>query len=989
MTSTMIEQYKQEFFQEARELLESAADGVLKLEADPDNSDLINSVFRAIHTIKGSAGTFELDAVSGFTHHLEGLMNALRDQQIHLTPDMTDAILAGIDHIGRMIAAHETGGEIAGDAALETHFRSFFDESTDDKTGSGGVPSASCGQSVPASSESATPAGRLVFSGSDHDLPASVTDALEQAAAQGQTVCRIDLLYTSELLENGYDPCIFLRNLKDAVMVYHAVTDAESVPALNDFEPLSLYLKPTVYVATGLSLQEIKNLCFDESLLDICELTRESVTSSTNFCVTPEAIQEFIEGATEMIESAEQAVMIYETRGSPDALKEIFRIVHNIKGDSDFVGFSDLSAFCHAVESMLEKLRKGSLARSSDIVDNILKSIDYIRQCVCALANGQPPPTLPLLYSALKRYETANADTCPDGGFHPTLLPELPENMRDVYTEQIRQYRKIFVTAMKTLPMAPGSLNAIGRSLDGIIRASGVVGHGALQALAQQARTVLQQNTKTGNSQGDAEFKSCLEKLIAYIVGLEAEPKRLGEILIEDGKIAEKDLEDALSRQKPIGQMLLDEGKITEADLTVALEKQELMEMGRQARPEEPGDATIRTMRVDERKIEKFSNTVGEMLIARNTYAYLIGQLEQGGCDIRGTVKALKDNLHLFSRLSNDIHHGVIELRMIPIRGIFQKFTRVVRDISRKQRKMIELMTDGEDIEIDKKVADVLSDPLVHLIRNSCDHGIETPIERKKANKAEKGTLLLRASREGSNIMIRIIDDGRGVNRQRLFEKARDSGIPVTSVDAPGLLDLIFMPGLSTAAEITDVSGRGVGMDVVKTTVESLGGTARVMSDPGKGTEITLSIPTAMGIDTVLFVEAAGRSYAIPINYIVETVKIPTERFRRAGSHVIFHYRGEVLTAQYLEELLNGDLRGNWRNHFFAARSPGDVPVVILKTTRGKHGVVIDRLDKNMEIAIKPAPDVLSELDIISGVSITGDGRVLLVLNPERMLQHY
>jgi two-component system chemotaxis sensor kinase CheA len=986
MTLTMIEQYKQEFFQEAKELLESAADGLLKLEADPDNFDLINSVFRSVHTIKGSAGTFGLEAVSGFTHHLEGLMNALRDHRVHLMPDMTDAILAGIDHISQMIAAHETDGEIAGDAALEERFRSFYLELKSEP-----VADSAQVMAIPAKADSPpnSPVARLIFSGSDRVLPTSVTDSLENAAAQGLTVCRINLLYTSELLENGYDPCIFLRNLKADATVYHAVSDAESVPALNDFEPLSLYLKPTVYVATRLSLQEIKNLCFDESLLDICELTRESVAGSTDSYVTPEAIQEFIEGATEMIESAEQAAMIYETKGSPDALKEIFRIVHNIKGDSDFVGFSDLSAFCHAVESMLDKLRQGRLARSSGIVDNILKSIDHIHRCVQSLANNQPPPAMPPLYSELKRYETANTEQDADWGVCPNQLSEIPENMREVYTEQIRQYRKIFLTTMKTLPMSPNSLGAIGRSLDGVIRASGVVGHSALLKLAQQARTVLQQNGENGGPQFDSEFKSCLENLIAYIDGLETEPKRLGEILIADGKIAEKDLEDVLSRQKPIGQMLLDEGKVTDADLALALRKQELMEMGRQARPErpeEPGDATIRTMRVDERKIEKFSNTVGEMLIARNTYAYLIGQLEQGESNIRGTIKALKDNLHLFSRLSNDIHHGVIELRMIPIRGIFQKFTRVVRDISRKQRKMIELMTDGEDIEIDKKVADVLSDPLVHLIRNSCDHGIETPIERKKAGKAEKGTLLLRASREGSNIMIRIIDDGRGVNRQRLFEKATDSGIPVTSVDDPGLLDLIFMPGLSTAAEITDVSGRGVGMDVVKTTVESVGGTVRVISDPDQGTEITLSIPTAMGIDTVLFVETAGRSYAIPINYIVETVKIPTDRFRRAGSHVIFHYRGEVLTAHYLEELLSGDQRGVWRDNFFAARSPGDVPVVIIKTTRGKHGVVIDRLDKNMEIAIKPVPDVLSELDVVSGVSITGDGRVLLVLNPERML---
>ncbi|MBF0233382.1 MAG: chemotaxis protein CheW, partial [Desulfamplus sp.] len=357
----------------------------------------------------------------------------------------------------------------------------------------------------------------------------------------------------------------------------------------------------------------------------------------------------------------------------------------------------------------------------------------------------------------------------------------------------------------------------------------------------------------------------------------------------------------------------------------------------------------------------------------------------------------LKENLHLFSRLTNDVQHGVISLRMIPVRGIFQKFSRVVRDISRKQNKMIEMMTDGEDIEIDKKVADVLSDPLIHLIRNSCDHGIETPVERKRAGKPEKGTLLLKASREGANIVIRINDDGRGINREKLLEKAVQQGLEFSSVNDPGLLDMIFIPGLSTSEKITDVSGRGVGMDVVKTTILSLGGTVSVMSEQGAGTQLTLTIPTSMGIDTVLLVEVSGNSYAIPINYIMETLKVTSKTFISAGEQMMFYYRGEVLSAYFLSELLNSDgSDGSDGSHIVGqaetresvaerVNTDKEISMVIIKTSKDRYGVIIDRFDKNMEIAVKPLPDMLSHLDVISGISILGDGRVLLVINPEQL----
>ena len=959
--------YKKEFFQEVREIIETTVDSVLKLESDPQNDDLLNSIFRGVHNIKGSAGTFEVQEISDFTHHLESLLNALRDGRVAFVPEMADVILSGVDHIGHMLAAREKGTVMEGDAELERRFRSFYDAG-DTKTDSG--------TDAPAATACEAGEKRMLWleEADRRLLPEALVSAMGDAVAKGLTVCRIELFYTSELLENGYDPAVFLKNLRRACELYHAVVDVRDMPHIDSFEPLALYLKPLVYTASGLSVEDIKDLCFDQSLVDIVELTR---TSGSPHAIPGEdmreALLEFALGAGEMLESAEQAAIVYERDGQRGALDEIFRVAHNIKGDADFVGLKELAAFAHAFESMLEHLRAGRIQRTAEVVDQVLKGLDYFRACLSAMKNNRPQPPLPPLYDHLLQQKPQKRKD--------TFLPEASSNMREVYTEQLYQYRRILNTALKAEKPTPGGLRIVGRALDGLQKASGVAKHTAMQDLSRDALDAFNAATPEDPS----PLRQSLSAIVAYINSLDAEPKRIGEILVADGKIAQEELDEYLARQKPIGQMLVEEGKLSEIDLEQALKKQELMEVAQQMRGEDAGDTAVRTMRVDERKIEQFTNTVGEMLIARNTYAYLIDQLEHArdGGDARETVKALKENLHLFSRLSNDIHHGVISLRMIPVRGIFQKFTRVVRDICRKQKKMIQLMTDGEDIEIDKKVADSLSDPLVHLVRNACDHGIEPPLDRKKVGKPEKGTLLLRAAREGSNITIRIIDDGRGIDRQRLFDKAQAAGMQVASMDDPALLTAIFLPGLSTAAEITDVSGRGVGMDVVKTTVESLGGHVRVSSDTGRGTEIVLSIPTTLGIDTVLFVEAGGRSYAIPIGYIVETLRLPADRFRRAGALQVFHYRGEVLSAHKLTDLL-GD-RSSSPAEISSRDSSEEVSLVILRTSHGKRGLIIDRLDKNMEIAVKPLPHVLAELDIIAGVSIMGDGKVLLVLNPERM----
>jgi two-component system chemotaxis sensor kinase CheA len=396
-------------------------------------------------------------------------------------------------------------------------------------------------------------------------------------------------------------------------------------------------------------------------------------------------------------------------------------------------------------------------------------------------------------------------------------------------------------------------------------------------------------------------------------------------------------------------------------------------------------------MRVDEYKIDNFSNMIGELVIARNSYEYLLSEILSRNTIEQNTEKRLNDNLHLFSRLTNDLQVGVTTLRMVPLKSTFQKYSRVVRDISKKQSKKIDFVTLGNETEVDKNIADSLSDPLIHLIRNSCDHGIEVPEERVKLGKPGKGTILLKASIEGGKLIIVIKDDGKGLDRKRIYEKAKIMGINTSNYDDNTILDLVFKPGFSTKTEVSELSGRGVGMDVVKTTIDKLGGNINVMTEENIGTEITFVIPMSIGLSESLIVEAKGETYALPVQSVVKTLKLEPSKFSRLHDRLMFNHRGEVIPTATLVELLNGksgeiEIQLNTIKEKIFNNETEEIPVVIIQTKKGNYGIIVDKLKKNIELSVKPVPECIARSNVISGVSILGDGNVVLVLNPEKLI---
>ncbi|MBF0545294.1 MAG: Hpt domain-containing protein [Candidatus Riflebacteria bacterium] len=969
--------YRKQFYQETREGLDKLSEDLIKAESDPNNPELLNSVFRVIHTIKGSAGGFGLDAISEFLHHLESVLIRVRDGKIKMTSALADTVFNASDAVNELIKAYEAELELPSFPKVIEQFKSFLPDETDAHSS---VSVEQKAKDEAQTTDLVIPPEKL----KELNLPDSVRSEFEKALSQGLIPYKVKVVYPTEVFENGYDPHVLLKNLKSVASFYYATSDLKGVPSITDFEPLRFWLPVQITIATSLSLAEVIDLAFDAGLLEVTPLgVAPTIDKIPVPDVDPSSIADFWENARDLLEQIETKTIEYEKNNSSESLAAIFRAFHTIKGDSDCVGFKKLSIFAHSIESMLSAMKKGEFQRSNHIIELLLKAVDIFRDVVRSTSSGENNEAMDVLRNEVLAIVAERKKQTPAGSPAKSPIPIMPAlaGMEGtIFLEHVSQYKQIMSLMDRSQLANPDSIleRTLRRTLQNVRNSAEYVNLTLLVKLSEKPLNIL-------DSQNRTDLPETVSEVVTFLGGLLGETKMIGEILVDEGKIAKSDIFEASKKQKKLGEILINEGKISERDIEGALRKQELMDIARQVKPEGDSESEVRTMRVDEKKIDVFGNMIGELLVAKNTFAFLMSGLTVGTCIGNTEIKQFKDNLQLFTRITNDMNVGVMAMRMVPIKGNLQKFKRVVRDISKKQNKIIDLITDGDETEVDKKVADALSEPLVHIVRNSCDHGIETPEERIKAGKPEKGIVMIRAYQEGTNLIIRILDDGRGMNRKKIYEKAKAKGIPVNSPDDPNILDIVFLPGFSTKEVVSDISGRGVGMDVVKNTICSLGGTIKLISSEGEGSEIVLTIPTKLGINTSLLVESCSKLYAIPFDYVSEAIKLSPKDIRILHDKFGFYYRGEVIPAESLENLLvSKGVSSNIsrENSIFLKQ---EIPVVIIKSNTGKFGIFVDGLRKNMEIAIKPMPDYFSEVDIVNGVTILGDGQIILVLNPEKM----
>jgi two-component system chemotaxis sensor kinase CheA len=386
------------------------------------------------------------------------------------------------------------------------------------------------------------------------------------------------------------------------------------------------------------------------------------------------------------------------------------------------------------------------------------------------------------------------------------------------------------------------------------------------------------------------------------------------------------------------------------------------------------GKEEDQTVRVETKRLDHVMNLVGELVLSRNRLMKLGFGLEEQ-YETNPLVRELGITLAQLNLVTSDLQLAVMKTRMVPIRKVFSRFPRLVRDLASKLGKQVRLELVGEDTEVDKSVADELSDPLVHLVRNSLDHGLETAADRHRNGKGPEGYVRLSAHQEGNSIVIRVEDNGRGLQVKKIAEKAVSKGlVPQAELDTLSpreIMNLIFLPGFSTAEEVSDVSGRGVGMDVVRTNISRMNGSLELDSEPGQGSRVTIKLPLTVAIIQALMVEVECATFAIPLASVVEAVKVTKEEIKSVNGQAVLNLRERILPLLDLGETFqipNG-------------RSGEECYVVVVTIGEQHFGVVVDRLRAQEEVVIKSLGEFLANVKGVAGATITGDGKVVLILD--------
>ena len=454
-------------------------------------------------------------------------------------------------------------------------------------------------------------------------------------------------------------------------------------------------------------------------------------------------------------------------------------------------------------------------------------------------------------------------------------------------------------------------------------------------------------------------------------------PSRLGDILVAEGVIAPGALQDVLQQQaqsgeiRKIGELLVEKGLASKTDVSNAL-----------ARQKRPADSVIAlTMRVDVRKLDELINLVGELVLERNRLYQLSRELSMGRLEMQDLTEAFSQSTARLSFITEELQAAGLRARMVPIDTVFRKFPRLVRDVAHNLKKEVDLLVSGEDTELDKTMVEMIGDPLVHLVRNSLDHGLELPDVRESAGKPRKGTIRLEARQEGDQIIISVADDGAGIDPARIAKKAMEKGLVTAdrlrTMTTREILDFVFLPGFSTAEKISDLSGRGVGMDVVRSNLTKLNGTIELESKLGAGTTVFLRLPLTLAILPVLLVEVGNEIYALPLRSVVETARIRATELHRFEGSELLHLRGETVPLLRLRQIFKVQYR---------ADEKGSDKVVILGIGERRFALLVDNLIGQESTVIKPLGSYLHHCSGIAGATISGDGRVRLVLDPADLL---
>jgi two-component system chemotaxis sensor kinase CheA len=640
--------------------------------------------------------------------------------------------------------------------------------------------------------------------------------------------------------------------------------------------------------------------------------------------------------------------------GSAEPVSAIFRAVHTIKGMSATMGYAAVAELSHELETLLDRVRRGELPVNAELMDLLFRSADVLEGAIEGAVTGREVST----DDVLRRLRGFAEAPSPAPAAAEDASPNewtVPAPTGSGTLVRVRLTREAPLKGVRAFLIVQ-ALRRLGDVL--------VVNPSLTSLQADQFGHDFALRLKTGV--GEAEIERVARgagDVAAVRIGedgatLVARPTVAGEPRTASQEVPRApDREDALARAKAVpGAPTMPNAAPRASD------------------PAEAGDATnarqSRHVRIDLRRLDSLMNLIGELVITRGRLL----QIATGHDD-----PALADSVTQASRLIGDLRDEIMTSRMVPVWQVFDRFPRLVRDASRSLGKRIEFTIEGKDIELDRSMLDEIGDPIVHLLRNAIDHGIETPEERTAAGKAAAGKLRLSAARDRSAVVIRVSDDGRGIDRDRVLSRAKLSGLVdsnKTSLNDDELLRLIARPGFSTAERVTDLSGRGVGIDAVYTRVRALGGAVDIRSQPGQGTTATLRLPLTLAIVRALLARAAGEVYAIPLTHVSETVELQEAALRTLQGREVLVLRSDVLPVLRLRELV-----GLPRRQTAVVAGQHNEQIVIIDLPDRRIGLVVDELAGQQEIVVKQFDGVKDGLTFFGGATILGNGSPALIVD--------
>lgn len=687
----------------------------------------------------------------------------------------------------------------------------------------------------------------------------------------------------------------------------------------------------------------------------------------------------FFEEANELLEQLEGHLLsLDENPDDKDIVAAVFRAMHTIKGSSGMFGFDEISKFTHEVENTFDMVRNGSAPVTKELISLTLKARDHIRLLLDSTTPGEYSNESQLLITEFKNFMAqytgevlpvkSNSTTNPD----VVIMDDIPELESVPDSEEVPLSYKINFIPSKTIMQNGTRPRMLVRELADLGDASIIAFLDDIPPLSQLdpelcyvSWTVFLTTTSSRNDIQDVFIfvnDDSKVEIKSFDIDREFSPK-IGEILISNKVITKKNLEDIIQKRIKIEQMLVEENLVTPAQLQVAMMEQEHTKKIIKKQDESSAAQASQSIRVSSDKLDMLIDIVGELV----TFTARLNQISQDHGI--GSLLSLSEQ---GEKLILNLRDTAMDMRMLPIGTIFSRFRRLVRDLSSELGKDIELVTEGAETELDKTVIEKLNDPLVHLIRNSIDHGIEMPEVRKQKGKNPIGTVKLTAKHAGAFVLITIQDDGAGLNTEKIHKKALEKGIigPNSELTTQEINELIFAPGFSTADKVSSISGRGVGMDVVKKDITSLNGTVSVESKEGEGSSFILKLPLTLAIIEGMLVQIGSEKFIIPLSNIEECLIFNPKEEDDGSMCSYIDSRGTYLP--YVNLKMYFEIEGE---------VPKNRQVVVVNDSDSRIGLVVDTVIGNHQTVIKPLGKLYSHIDGLSGATILGDGSVALILD--------